>query len=543
MSTSTPSSTRAPWPFLRFARTVLWYTRLGPLVGRGQASPAVYQPPNMPSASDRSGRVVLVTGAAGGVGRRVVAALLNDGVSVRALVRNKEAALKAFRSAGVAENVLSSACEGARLQLVISDLYNLRPEMFAGVDAVVSATGTRIGPPGDTPDRAMYFQGIKFYQPTVLEDTPENVEFKGISALVDAAADAFSKTTTPSTPAPVPVWTFDAADAVASTWGPLDDVVMGGVSESAAKIEGGELVFSGTLSKQNSGGFASIRSVNAPNPLDLRAYDGLHVRVKGDGGRYKLIVRTEQKWDGVAYCASFDTVPDQYTEVRVAWGDFHPIFRGKSVPSAPTLDAGSVFAAQLMVSRFEYDGELNPRYKDGPFALRVSSIGAYKDSAQTTTPRTKLPNRFVHCSSSGVTRVLRRAEFREEDLPPAVRLNEQVGRVVEWKFAGEDAVRGKLAEFGYTIVRPTAMTVDKAVGTDSLELEQGDNITGQVTRDDIARLMVEAVFDGSFTNKTFEVRQGAGKSGGGGLHAQADGLAADSDAITRKFGPYPFVPS
>lgn len=43
-------------------------------------------------------------------------------------------------------------------------------------------------------------------------------------------------------------------------WGPLDDVVMGGVSESNfARIQSGnEAVFSGRVSAANNGGFASV---------------------------------------------------------------------------------------------------------------------------------------------------------------------------------------------------------------------------------------------------------------------------------------------
>lgn len=54
---------------------------------------------------------------------------------------------------------------------------------------------------------------------------------------------------------------------------------------------------------------------NLPVPEDLSAYDGLELRLKGDGRRYKLIVRTSQEWDTVGYTASFDTVRDQWQSV------------------------------------------------------------------------------------------------------------------------------------------------------------------------------------------------------------------------------------
>lgn len=48
-------------------------------------------------------------------------------------------------------------------------------------------------------------------------------------------------------------------------WGPLDDVVMGGVSESSfARMQSGsEAVFSGRVSSANNGGFASVSPLSS----------------------------------------------------------------------------------------------------------------------------------------------------------------------------------------------------------------------------------------------------------------------------------------
>ena len=85
---------------------------------------------------------------------------------------------------------------------------------------------------------------------------------------------------------------------VQETWGALDDVVMGGVSASNFKIVGNVAVFSGNVSTDNNGGFTSVRSRNFNPPLDLAGYEGIEIRLKGDGKRYKFIARCEGKWDG-----------------------------------------------------------------------------------------------------------------------------------------------------------------------------------------------------------------------------------------------------
>ena len=52
-------------------------------------------------------------------------------------------------------------------------------------------------------------------------------------------------------------------------------------------------------------------------PEDLSAYDGLELRVKGDGRRYKLIVRTSTDWDTVGYTAGFDTAKGEWQSVSI----------------------------------------------------------------------------------------------------------------------------------------------------------------------------------------------------------------------------------
>lgn len=54
---------------------------------------------------------------------------------------------------------------------------------------------------------------------------------------------------------------------------------------------------------------------NFSEPEDLSAYDGVSLRVKGDGRRYKLIIRTSSDWDTIGYTASFDTENGQWQTV------------------------------------------------------------------------------------------------------------------------------------------------------------------------------------------------------------------------------------
>ena len=73
-----------------------------------------------------------------------------------------------------------TAAPGGVLELVVADITQkrtLQPAMFDGVRALVSCSAVKVQPKeGDTPDRAKYLQGIKFFDPEIVGDTPESVE-------------------------------------------------------------------------------------------------------------------------------------------------------------------------------------------------------------------------------------------------------------------------------------------------------------------------------------------------------------------------------
>ena len=162
-------------------------------------------------------------------------------------------------------------------------------------------------------------------------------------------------------------------------WGALDDVVMGGVSQSSLQVIEGMALFAGNVSTANSGGFASIRTRNFEQVLDLNGYEGLELRIRGDGKRYKLFLRTETNWDSVAYGISFDTEASQWITLQLPFAEMIPVFRTRRVQDATPLDPGRICSVQLMLSKFEFEKQLNPNFSPGPFALQLATLGAYGD--------------------------------------------------------------------------------------------------------------------------------------------------------------------
>ena len=96
-------------------------------------------------------------------------------------------------------------------------------------------------------------------------------------------------------PAPEEVL-FDFANATNAAWQVVNDDVMGGVSTSSFRITNGVAVFSGKVSLENNGGFASVRTL--PARFDLGEASEFVLRVRGDGRRHKFTARMDSRFDG-----------------------------------------------------------------------------------------------------------------------------------------------------------------------------------------------------------------------------------------------------
>jgi uncharacterized protein YbjT (DUF2867 family) len=432
--------------------------------------------------------MILVVGATGGVGKRVVKLLIESGQAVRILVRDQARAQALFRE-------LFDCTLPDRLEFYGGDLTlkeSLTPALMDNVTAVICCSGTKVQPvEGDTPQREKYYQGIKFYLPEVV-DVPEQVEYEGIKNLLAVVKDHIQ-------PKERILVNFNAPNSSPLQWYSVDDGVMGGVSNSQWRLLGDRALFTGNVSTANNGGFASVRSPNFEPPLDLAGAEGIQLRIQGDGKRYKFIARNENQWDGLSYCYSFDTFNNRPQTVRIPFNQLIPVFRAKTVPEKGPFNPSQVSSFQLMHSKFEYDGGLNPSFSPGIFGLEIEAIQTY---ANPLTPQ------FIHVSSAGVTRPGKPGLNLAEE-PPAVRLNEQLGGILTWKLAGETVVRE--SGLTYTIIRPCALTEDTS--PQGLQFAQGDTLKGQVSRQEIAQLCVDALTLVEAGQKTVEVSMtGAGSN-------------------------------
>jgi NADH dehydrogenase [ubiquinone] 1 alpha subcomplex assembly factor 1 len=140
-----------------------------------------------------------------------------------------------------------------------------------------------------------------------------------------------------------------AGPEAAQKWQAVSDGVMGGVSDGRFKVtEEGTLKFFGTLSLENNGGFASVRT--KPTVLDIKAGDTIAVRVKGDGREYVLNIYTKSRRMAFSYRAPMPTMKDEWTEVRVPLDDFIPTAFGRRVQGMGPVEPSQINGLGFMLS-------------------------------------------------------------------------------------------------------------------------------------------------------------------------------------------------
>ena len=155
---------------------------------------------------------------------------------------------------------------------------------------------------------------------------------------------------------------FSGADAV-KEWQTINDGVMGGVSEGKVKAtEKKTLEFYGTLSLENNGGFASVRS--KAKKLGLEKGDTLVVRVRGDGREYSMNLHVPRPLVAFSYRASVQTKKDEWIEIKLPLDKFEATSFGRLVKDAGPVDPQEVNGLGFLLGD----------KKAGPFKVEVEWI-------------------------------------------------------------------------------------------------------------------------------------------------------------------------
>lgn len=163
---------------------------------------------------------------------------------------------------------------------------------------------------------------------------------------------------------------FDFAGDTGSRWAVVNDGVMGGRSKGYGRISAGILRFDGALVTRG-GGFTSVRT---DKRVDLSRFDGLEMRVRGNGRTFEVEINDGQRygWRNVSRRIPFNT-SEEWRDVRVPFSDVRSTVFGEQV-GVPEIDLESVEQFGFYI----LDGI------DGPFWLEVDIVRAYRDDNGTS---------------------------------------------------------------------------------------------------------------------------------------------------------------
>lgn len=157
----------------------------------------------------------------------------------------------------------------------------------------------------------------------------------------------------------------DLLDTTDLQWQTVHDTVMGGRSSGTVEETEAGLRFTGSLSLENNGGFASIRGLS--EDFDLSGTGGLQLELVGDGRSWQVTVdRSDVRLRAGSYRAVIDTEAGVSTVHTLLWSDFQATSFGRPVIGVPGLETAParITRVGLMVA----DG--NP----GTFDVEVRSL-------------------------------------------------------------------------------------------------------------------------------------------------------------------------
>ena len=112
------------------------------------------------------------------------------------------------------------------------------------------------------------------------------------------------------------------------SWHIVNDGVMGGLSKGQLlSSDGGNAIFQGFTTTENSGGFSSVK--HSFSKRNVAKYKTVVLRVKGDMKSYQFRIKAglDQQY---SYIQEFDT-SGEWETIRIQFDSFYPSYRGKTL--------------------------------------------------------------------------------------------------------------------------------------------------------------------------------------------------------------------
>lgn len=392
---------------------------------------------------------VLVVGATGETGRIIVRKLVLRGYRVRVLVRDLYSSTLDLLGTGV------SFVKGE-----LDDYDSLR-EATGDVDKVVCAVGANS-----------------------IEEA-EVVEYEGIATLIRAFHDSRFEYFGRAEATKLILFNFGNEDDLQKWKRVVPDAGEQGARAPRVNFQmtgPNRVAFMGHVFSKYSG-TAEIRTV--PSRVNLRGFSGLVLRCVGDGKSYFIVLRTaDGVKNNVEYVAEIKSHKNKWQSVRIPISSFEAcsLKDGSRRKDAPELDRSDIRQMAIQYRK----PVVSPEKDDGRFYLSVDYLKAYRTQEQPD---------FVLVSCASVTT----RDFSELDESGLRSIAKD--DVSAWKYMAENRLRQ--SGLTYCIVRPGSFT-DQPGGNKAIMLEQDGDVSGSISRADVAEICVKSLLDPRACNVTFD---------------------------------------
>jgi len=130
-------------------------------------------------------------------------------------------------------------------------------------------------------------------------------------------------------------------------WRIVNDGVMGGLSSSKTVIKDDKIIFSGNVSLENNGGFASLRS--PVKDYNFENFSGIEIKIKGDGKRYSISMKETTYFNGYFYTSSFETKKDEWIVAQIPFNQFKLYYLGKDINSSKKIPLDNIKEISLLI--------------------------------------------------------------------------------------------------------------------------------------------------------------------------------------------------
>lgn len=113
-------------------------------------------------------------------------------------------------------------------------------------------------------------------------------------------------------------------------WSIVNDGVMGGLSQSKARLDADALLFTGNVSLQNNGGFVSLRS--PMGKYDLSAYNYCEIRFRSDTSRkFEILIEKDTPFYLPKFRAKFGAGSKDWETITIPLRDFEISKMGSTI--------------------------------------------------------------------------------------------------------------------------------------------------------------------------------------------------------------------